>query len=324
MTPPVIGPFLGRRWFLLVLAAGVGLACARPGWVRPATDRLPLRAVVALSLFLVAWGLEGRRLYRMMLRPAAALWAVALSYGAVPLLAWLAGPLLPLPDLRLGLLVIASVPCTLASAVLWTRLGGGNEAVALLTVVLSTGLSWLATALWLTLATGTRVTPDTGAMMRGLALVLLLPVALAQLSRCWPPVARAVTRHQVLSGVAARLLTVAIILKAVVAVSGRTGGLTAGAFAATAAACVATHLAGLLLGLGSSRALGFARADAVAVAFGCSQKTLPVGLYLFEAYYSRDYPLAVVPLVVYHVGQLVVDTVIADWLAGRPSRPLAA
>jgi hypothetical protein len=28
----------------------------------------------------------------------------------------------------------------------------------------------------------------------------------------------------------------------------------------------------------------------------------------------------VVPLVVYHVGQLVVDTFIADWLAGRPPR----
>jgi sodium/bile acid cotransporter 7 len=155
-------------------------------------------------------------------------------------------------------------------------------------------------------------------MMRGLFLILILPVGLAQLTRTWRPIARAVTRHQAVGGGAARLLTVAIILKAVVDVFGRTEGLTAGAFAATAAVCVGTHLAGLFLGLGSSRALGFARADAVAVAFGCSQKTLPVGLYLFGAYYSREYPLAVVPLVVYHVGQLVVDTFIADWLAGRP------
>jgi sodium/bile acid cotransporter 7 len=202
--------------------------------------------------------------------------------------------------------------------VLWTRLSNGNEAVALLTVVLSTALSWLATTLWLTLATGTPVRPATAEMMRGLFLILVLPVGLAQLSRSWPPVARAVTRHRAIGGGAARLLTVAIILKAVVDVFGRVEGLTANAFLATAAVCLGTHLAGLFLGLGSSRALGFPRADAVAVAFGCSQKTLPVGLYLFGAYYSREYPLAVVPLVVYHVGQLVVDTFIAEWLAGRP------
>ena len=40
-------------------------------------------------------GLEGRRLWRAVARPAAALWALAVSYGALPLLAWLASPLLP-------------------------------------------------------------------------------------------------------------------------------------------------------------------------------------------------------------------------------------
>src|SRR3712207_3977298 len=102
--------FLARRWFLLALGAGVPLAYLRPDWFRPWLDRLPLPAVLALSLFLVAWGLEARRLYGALLRPGAALCALAVSYGALPLLAWLASPLLPLPDLRLGLLVCASVP----------------------------------------------------------------------------------------------------------------------------------------------------------------------------------------------------------------------
>jgi sodium/bile acid cotransporter 7 len=310
--------FLARRWFLLLLTAGLGLAVLRPGWLRPAADRLPLRGVVALSLFLVAVGLEGRRLWLAVTRPAPALAALAIAYGALPALACLAGRLLPSPDLRLGLLVIASVPCTLSSAVLWTRFARGNEALALLVVVLTTGLSWLATALWLTRATGAAVVPDTSELMSGLAVVLIVPVVLGQLSRALPGVARGAARHRALTGAAIRLLVLAVILRAAADVAGQAAALTPAALALTALACLAVHLAGVALGLWGGRALGFAPADCAAVAFAGSQKTLPVGLFLVGAYY-HDYPLAALPLLLYHVGQLVADTFIADALAGRPA-----
>jgi sodium/bile acid cotransporter 7 len=312
--------FLARRWFLLVLGAGVGLALVRPGWVRPWLDPLSPQAVVATSLFLTSWGLESRSLYRALVRPGPALWALAVSYGALPALAWAAGPLLSLPDLRVGLLLITSVPCTLASAVLWTRLGGGNEAVALLVVVLSTALSWLATTFWLTRAAGARVAPDTAGMMHSLALVLILPVALGQLGRTAPALVRAATRCRAVIGVVARLLICAIILKAVMGLSGREVGPSAGPSLLAATLCGVIHLAALFLGLGGSRALGFARADGIAVAFAGSQKTLSVSLFLFEAYYQKMYPLAVLPLVFYHVGQFILDTFVAEHLAGREER----
>jgi sodium/bile acid cotransporter 7 len=309
--------FLAKRWFVLLLAGGVALAWARPEWVRPWAGRPPLPALVALALFLVAWAMEGRSLYRAAVRPWAALWAVAVSYGALPALAWLAGPLLPLPDLAVGLLIIASVPCTLASAVLWTRLAGGNEAVALLVVVLTTGLSWLATTLWLALTTGARVSTDAGAMMRGLALVLVLPVGLGQLARTLPGVAGFVARHRAINGNLSRLLILTILLRAAADLSGRTSGLTVWALLVTAAVAIGLHLAALALGLGGARALRLPRPDWIAAAFAGSQKTLPVALYLYGAYYEARYPLAVVAVVFYHVGQLLADTLIAEWLAGR-------
>ena len=296
---------LAKRWFVLLLAGGVALAWARPGWVRPWASRPPLPALVGLALFLVAWGMEGRSLYRAAVRPGAALWAVAVSYGALPALAWLAGPLLPLPDLAVGLLIIASVPCTLASAVLWTRLGGGNEAVALLVVVLTTGLSWLATTLWLALTTGERVSADAGAMMRGLALA---------------GVAGFVARHRALNGNLSRLLILVVLLRAAADLSGHTAGLTVSALLATAAVAVGLHLAALALGLGGARALGLPRPDGIAAAFAGSQKTLPVALFLYGAYYEARYPLAVVAVVFYHAGQLLADTLVAEWLAG-PGEP---
>jgi sodium/bile acid cotransporter 7 len=97
-------------------------------------------------------------------------------------------------------------------------------------------------------------------------------------------------------------------------------GLTAGTLLLAAALCLGIHLTALLSGLGSSRALHFDRSSQIAVAFACSQKTLPVALYLFDRYFKEAHPLAIVPLVCYHVGQLVVDTFLAEWLAGRMAR----
>ncbi len=305
--------FLARRWFLLLLAGGVALACARPDWLRPASW-LPLRGVVALSLFLMACSLEGRRLWLALWRPAPAAWALAVSYGALPGLALLLGPLLPSPDLALGLLVIASVPCTLSSAVLWTRLAGGNEALALLITVATTAVGWLATPFWLTLATGVRAGPDAREMMGALAVVLVVPVALAQLVRLLPGVPRFVDRQRRLTGVLVRLLVAAVVLRGVVDATGHVAGLTAGALFLTGGACLGAHLAGVGLGLWGGRALGLARADCIAAAFAGSQKTLPVGLFLIGTYYREEHPLAVVPLLLYHVGQLVLDTFVAEAL----------
>src|SRR5438128_10034947 len=119
--------FLGKRWFLLLLLGGLILAWIGPAWLRPVTDWLDPRVIVGCALLLMSLGLESRRLYDALRRPWPALWALAISYGLLPALAWSAGPLLSDPGLRVGLLISASVPCTLASAVIWTRMGGGNE-----------------------------------------------------------------------------------------------------------------------------------------------------------------------------------------------------
>jgi solute carrier family 10 (sodium/bile acid cotransporter), member 7 len=315
--------FLAKRWFLLALVAGVLWAVAFPGAPGPAVRLLPPQAVVALALFLMAWGLESRSLGRSLLRPLPALWATAISYGAAPLLAWLCAWLLPVPpDFRVGLVIIASVPCTLASAVLWTRMAGGNEAVALLTVLLTTATSWLVTPLWLApLAGATPLSIDTARMMRELLLFLVLPVVLGQALRAAPVLARAALRLRPVLSVVAQLLILAIILKAAVSLGERLQERSAvvapGPLLLIAAACVAPHLGALFTGLVTSRALRFDRPTRIAVAFACSQKTLPVALLLFESYFKQEYPLAVLPLVFYHVGQLAVDTLVADRLRER-------
>jgi sodium/bile acid cotransporter 7 len=310
---------LRKRWFLLVLLGGLLMAGFCPEWLRPVTAWLEPRLLVAASLFLTAWGLESRRLLQTLLRPLPALWAVLISYGVLPALAWSGGWLLGDADMRLGLLIIASVPCTLASAVLWTRMAGGNEATALLTVLLTTATSWLATPAWLAVAARTQVALKMADMMGNLVLVLLVPVGLGQLSRVFQPLAQVAVRQKAVLGAVSRLFIFSIILKAAVDVrdrlSDRSEPLAFAVIALAGVLCLVIHLMALAGGFWSSRLLQCDRPDQIAVALACSQKTLPVSLYLFDSYFKDAYPLAVVPIVFYHVGQLVVDTLIADtWM----------
>ncbi|HEY7422794.1 MAG TPA: bile acid:sodium symporter [Gemmataceae bacterium] len=313
--------FPRRYWFLIALVMGVILAGARPDWLRPLTAKVPPRGVVGLALFLMAWGLEGRSLWRAALRPLPALGAVLVSYGALPALGWLAGWLVTEADYRIGLLIITSVPCTLASAVLWTRMAGGSEATALLVILLTTATSWLTTTAWLTWTTGAAVGVDSAALMRELLVVLVLPVAVGQLARASPLLVRLAHRGQTVLGIVSRLLIFSIILKAAADVATRLAARTdmpsPGLLLGTAALCVALHLVALFVGLWGGKALGFDRPSRIAVAFAGSQKTLPVALLLFETYFKEAHPLAVVPIVFYPLGQLILDTFIAEQLARR-------
>ncbi len=320
--------FLLRHWFLILLCLGVLVAWSATEVVRAAVTPIPISAIVPATLFLNAWTLESGRLWRAARRPGAVLLAVAVTYGLLPVLGWLAGgwasDWFQTPDFRLGLLVATSVPCTLVSAVIWTRLAGGDEASALLVTLLTTCTSWFATTAWLTMTTGTAVEIEAGPMMLRLLVTLVLPVAAGQLAR-WPEAWRAfANRRRVLLSILAQLMVFVTILQSVVMAAERLRSDGRGAWlvlAAIAAVCVAMHLVAAAAGFWTGRALGLERERSIAVAFAGSQKTLPVGVLLIDAHF-KAFPLAVVPLLFYHVGQLIVDSLIADRL--RRTSPRAA
>jgi sodium/bile acid cotransporter 7 len=229
------------------------------------------------------------------------------------------GPLLPGTDYHIGLLIAASVPCTLASAVLWTRRAGGSEATALLVIFITNATGWLFTTGWLALTTRTTVAFAFAEMMWDLLITLVLPVTLGQLARAVPFLALLADRRKVVLGVVSQLLVICILFKAAGAVGERLrrNSVDLAPLFFVAALCLGLHTFGLLLGLWTSRWWGFDRPRQLAVGFAGSQKTLPVALLLFEQYYQGTYPLAVVPLTFYHLGQLLVDTFVAD-VSARP------
>src|SRR5262249_17833575 len=129
------------------------------------------------------------------------------------------------------------------------------------------------------------------------------------------PCAAFAQRHKVLLGGVAQCCVLAIVLRAGVTMGIRLhegdAWNTPSIFAWSIVLAVALHLLALASGFFTCRWLGFDRGRQMAVAFAASQKTLPLSLLLYEQYFKEAFPFAVMPILFYHVGQLLLDTLIA-------------
>jgi sodium/bile acid cotransporter 7 len=310
--------FFHQRWFLLGLIAVLYTGIAWPQAVQPVAHLLRGDVIVAVVTFIMALPLKTGVLWRAVRRPGPAWLAAGLNSGVAPPLGWLLSRMLP-EELATGVVLAASVPCTLATAAVWTRRAGGNDAVAFLVTMITNLACFLVVPAWLLLLVGIRANVDFQGIVFGLILLVVLPIIAAQILRQWNPVGAWATRHIAMLSTVAQLGVLLMVFVGAVEAGRRLAGLdhnsvvSAGSIALMIVAVAIVHVALLGLGFGLSRLLGIERADTIAVAFSGSQKTLMVGAYLALAVGA----LAILPMVAYHATQLVVDTLVADWLRKR-------
>jgi sodium/bile acid cotransporter 7 len=234
-----------------------------------------------------------------------------------PILAWFAAPAL-LPDpFQVGLLVVAAVPCTLGSAAVWTRLAGGNEAIALMTTFVTNSFVFVGTVGILALLTGLTITLEPTGVILQLLLFVVAPIIVAQTFRLLPPVSKTMDEFKGLVGVATQLCILLIIVKSAVAASTKLGeaqeigmSWSATELLQVGLVCAGMHLALLTTGFFLGDWL-FSPESARAIAIAGSQKTLPVAALIIDRFFP-DHPLAIVPVLFYHVLQLILDTFFAE------------
>lgn len=309
---------MSRRWFLVSLGLVIAAGMASPELMQPVASGLPRKWIVASVLFMMALPLDVRAMWRVARQPLAPGLAIAMNFLFLPPLAWLVSHLLP-TGLSSGLIVAAAVPCTLASAAVWTRRAGGNESVALFVTVATNLACFLVTPAWLKLLTSQTISVPFGDVVAHLAMLVVLPVLVAQLLRVLEPVRRWAAGIKTPLGVLAQIGILSIVFVGAVdsglRLTATSQSLSPADWITMVLAVLAIHLVTLRAGFRFAQAIGIPRADARAVGIAGSQKTLMVGLDIAMEYYGG---LAILPLVAYHVGQLLVDTVIADrWRAER-------
>ena len=312
--------FLRQRWFLIALLAVLagGMFWWRP--LKPLASVIPRDAIVASVMLLMALPMETAAMWRALRRPGPAWLASAINLGLAPPLGWLAGQLLP-PELAIGLIVTTLVPCTLAAATVWTRRAGGNDAVAILVTIITNLACFLVVPAWLRIfvGTGAGVDLDYSALMLQLVILVVAPIVAAQLLRQWKPLAAKVTRHKTPLAVMAQVGILSFVFAGAVRcgeeVQNASGSqlLSAGNVSLMIMLVVAVHLSLLAIGLVTARGLGMSRPDSIAVGISGSQKTIMVGLFLALKFGAA----AILPMVAYHAAQLLLDTIIADWLRER-------
>jgi sodium/bile acid cotransporter 7 len=309
---------LRHRWFLIAL---VSLLVAGMGWpaaMKPVVGWMNGDWVVAIVTFIMALPLETSALWSAVRRPGAAWLGAVMNSGVCPPLGWLASLLLP-PELAVGVIVATAVPCTLATAAVWTRRAGGNDAVAFLVTMITNLACFLVVPFWLWLLSGAHAKVDFTAIVVGLIVLIVAPIILAQMLRQWRPLGAWATRHKKTLSLLAQIGVLTMVLIGAVT-SGESleameddSILSLTNIVLLVAGVTAVHVAVLTLGLQASRQLGVAWPDSIAVAFAGSQKTLMVGAYVALAVG----PLAILPMVAYHAVQLFIDTILADRWAER-------
>lgn len=311
--------FLVQRWFLIALVSVFALGSVFAGSLQAISELKLLRnGIVAIVLFLMAMPLEASAMWQSMRRPWPPLLAVMVNLGLLPLFAW--GVSMGLEaDLGAGLLVAAVTPCTLASASVWTRRAGGNDAVSILVTVITNLFCFVITPLWLHFLMADRLAgadlPEAltlPAMVTKLGLLVVLPMSIAQLLRVHKPYAAWATKQKPVTSVLAQCGILSMVFLGAIRVGLRLqddsqASLNLIHIATMLAAVCLVHTTMLYMGVAIAKLLRFTREDQIAVAFAGSQKTLTVGLLVAMAL-----QVSILPMVWYHVSQLFIDTLIAD------------
>jgi sodium/bile acid cotransporter 7 len=315
-----MGAFLLRHWFLIGLASVIVLAALIPDFGArggPLKPEVTVHLAVAAAFLVSGMTLPIARLRAAAGRIRLHLFIQGFSFILVPALVCLALPLLKWVGasdvLVQGFIVLACLPTTIASCVIFTRSAGGNEAGALCNSVLGNLLGLVITPALLLLLLGTQGEAPVTAVLQQLSLEVLLPLLLGQL-------AQIVGRSGPEGFTKLRQIPSCFLLYLIFCVFCATFGTTMpdGVGRDLTVACVGVlslHLALLAVCWAMTRwsLLGFDRADRIAALLCATQKTLALGVPMMSILYGHHPQLAwlTLPLILYHPLQLVVGGVLA-------------
>ena len=316
---------LRRHWFLagLFLLLPLGIVLGRADAVAgldAAVDAIPTAVCTGGILFLMSATLDSRKLMQSLLRPLPVMTACGVNLFLLPLMGM---PFLLMhhtPDMKVGLLIVVSVPCTMAAASVWTRKADGNDAVSLLVTLMTNGMCFLITPAWMEVGRRFFHTADTSSVTFGRLVTLLvagalIPALAGQLARLHLSVrARIDQMRTTISVLAQGIILLLVFVSAFKGggsfqVDGAGGRLSAGGLLLIWSICVGLHIAAALAAWWISAVFRIAEEDRRAIVFAGSQKTLPIALLLSDA---TGMSLSIIPMLLYHGSQLFIDT----WIVG--------
>ena len=218
-------------------------------------------------------------------------------------------------DMYLGILFLTLVPSTVQSSVAFTSIAKGNVAGAIVSASTSNlvGVFITPSLVMLLMGTGGGVHIDTS-VFREIALLLLAPFILGQLTRRWVGKFAQSKATKVVDCGSIAMVVYSAFSKGVVDGIWSSISIWELAFLVAFAAIFVAFM--LWLTKKVSEKLGFKRADTVAIEFCGSKKSLATGLPMASVIFASggtSLGLLILPLMIYHQVQLMM----CSWLASR-------
>jgi solute carrier family 10 (sodium/bile acid cotransporter), member 7 len=306
--------WIRNNWFLILLMVVLLAGYYGCQWLSFLTGYRWLNwIIVACTMFVMAWPVEFGHFRRTLARPLAPLIASGLNIVVIPILLW------PLAlwvggDLGMGMLIAGAAPSTLASAAVWSRRAGGDDSIPMVVTIITNGSCFLVMPMWIYLQSGQSVEREIlTKTVLNLLFFVVLPILVAQTMRLNRASGLWASRHKPWLSILAMIGILAMVLIGAVSMGLRMSTQevppTWSHLFQVAALMGSVHIIVFWGGMGVAGLLGLPRMQIIAVGFAGSQKTLMTGLSV-----CISLGVSIVPIILYHSIQLIVDTLFADQL----------
>jgi len=303
--------FLKKYWFfggiILVVLTGYGLRDLHV-WLR---EYDILTVGIFIAFFITGLTLDTSYLSAQLRQFKAPLAAMVSSLVFIPLLSWILASLVLSWEYVIGVCIIATAPVTVVSGTVMTAIGRGNIPLSLFICVLGNliGVFTIPFSLKLLVEAGDNINLPVLKMLLNLAATVLVPIVLGHLLRS--PLKGFRSRHKLAFSVFQQCIVLLIIFNAV-ASSGPNIRVAGATLPFLFAFIIFLHSLILAMNLGVSKLIGLDRPSTTAFTIHTSQKTLAVSYLVWSGYFASEYPLALIPGIVYHLTQMIMDTFVAE------------
>lgn len=303
--------FLLKNWFFLGVIAVIIISFVLPDIGILFREYKILNLGIFLAFFITGLSLEttGIRSQLLSYKPLVA--AVLSSLFFFPLIAKILAEITLSREFMIGVCIIAVAPVTVASGVVLTSIGRGNVALALLICIIVNLLAIFTIPISLNLLLGFEgeINLPIFSMFISLLTIVLIPTVIGQILR--PFVIQKIAKLKKFFSVFQQVVVLLIIFNAFS--SSTTKIMEAGTLLIKVAVfTIFLHLLILLMNYGISKIIRLDRPSTTAFTIQTSQKTLTVSYVVWAGYFAIPYPMAMIPGIIYHLVQMIMDTIIAE------------
>lgn len=215
------------------------------------------------------------------------------------------------PDFVMGALIIGAAPVTVASGTVMTAMAGGNVPLSLFICVLGNFAAIFTIPFMLNLilaVDNTAIQLPILQMLMGLTLKVLLPTMIGQVLR--PRVKHRLPPHKAKISIFNQCIVLLIILNALASSTDSILNVGSVLFLVLSF-MIGLHVFMLIFNQYLARVIGLDLPSIAAFTIHTSQKTLTVSYLVWAGYFAAAYPMALIPAIVYHLTQMIMDTFVA-------------